>query len=267
MDSDLDAARQVIAVASAPGRPGPQSLAPNLAVRAGMKARQMNRKVCLFDTTTDSALEKHAGLAVPSITDLPSGPLETEDLEALLVHHSGWNLNLLRGPITAAESWDRDDQVTLNREVLTALRKRFDYVFVATSILDLYSGPGRDLLAQSDQLCLEVTDNMATVLNTAMWLGTRDMSRGPHPGEPRVGFVFCPSGDSHLTVTEARAELDGVRHLGSMPKPNDARGVDPTALAAAGPDPVMAAALDAVLYEITRDLAFKPRRNEWWRRY
>ena len=79
--------------------------------------------------------------------------------------------------------------------------------------------------------------------------------------------MFCPSGDSHLTVTEARAELDGVRHLGSMPKPNDARGVDPTALAAAGPDPVMAAALDAVLYEITRDLAFKPRRNEWWRRY
>ena len=48
-------------------------------------------------------------------------------------------------------------------DVARVMRERFDYVFVATSILDLYSGPGRDLLAQSDQLCLEVTDNMATL--------------------------------------------------------------------------------------------------------
>ena len=168
MDSDLDAARQVIAVASAPGRPGPQSLAPNLAVRAGMRARQSNLKVCLFDTTADLPLEKHAGMEVRSVDELPRGPLETEDLDALIVQHVGWNLHLLRGPRTRAEEGDGEEHLALNREVLTALRKRFDYVFVATSILDLYSGPGRDLLAQSDQLCLEVTDNMATVLNTAM---------------------------------------------------------------------------------------------------
>ena len=141
----------------------------------------------------------------------------------------------------------------------------FDLVVVATSILDLYSPSGGALLVEAAQLCLEVPDNMATVLNVAMWLDHRSPVAGSRPEQLHVGFVFAPSGDAHLTVPEARAELSNVAHLGTLPVPHAARGVDPTALAATGPDPVVATALDTVLFEITRDLAFKPKRNKWWR--
>lgn len=272
MERDIDAARQVIAVAAAPGRPPLQPLAPNLAVRAGMRARQSGRKVCLLDTTADSRLESFARMEVRSIAELSEGPFEPEEVERLLVHHAGWNLRLLRG-VTEDDGRDRNDVTALTLEVLAILRKRFDYVFVATSILDLYSLSGRRLLADADHLCLEVPDNVATVLNIAMWLGTHDMRRrgpsldDPQVGEPGLGFVFAPTGDGHLTATQARHELAGVSHLGTMPKPRDSRGLDPTTLVAAGPDPLVATALDTVLFAVTKDLAFKPKRNKWWRDY
>lgn len=266
MERTIVAPPQVIAVASAPGRPGPQSLAPNLAVRAGMRARQANRKVCFFDTTTGSSIERHAGIDIPSVDDLRSGSLVPEDLDELVVQHRGWNLHLLRGPIRDVQP-RLDGDGFAHREVLALLRKRFDHVIVATSVLDLYSTPGRALLPEVDQLCLEVPDNLATVLNTAMWLEAREPAPGRSADRPRVGFVFAPTGDAHLTVTEARAELRGVRHLGTLPLPHSARGVDPTAIAAAGPDPVVATALDTVLFELTGELAFKPRRNKWWSGY
>lgn len=265
MERHLDAAPQVIAVASAPGAPGPHALAPNLAIRAGMRGRQANRKVCLLDTTAESPLEAHAGTTVPDVVELPAGPLDTDHLDRLLVQHAGWNLHLLRGSVSSVEAGARQDHLELLRNVLTELRKRFDYVFVATSVLDLYSAAGTELLADSDQLCLEVPDNMATVLNTAMWVRSWSDQREADRQEPRVGFAFTPRGDGHLTLTEARAQLPGVRELGTLPMPNKSRSIDPTSLSAVGPDPVVGTALDRILYEITRDLSFKPRRNEWWR--
>jgi hypothetical protein len=263
MESHTEVAPQVIAVAAAPGRPGPQALAPNLAVRAGMRGRQTNRKVCFLDAT-GSLLEQHAAMEVPDLADLPPGPLRTEDLDALLVHHGVWNLHLLQGR-PDAEDPDSEERPTRFREVLVELRKRFDVTLVATSVLELYSPWAEELLAEADQLCLEVPDNMATVLNVGMWVRSWRAGREPGSTRPRLGFVFTPRGDGHLTVTGARAELSGVRELGRLPNPNRSRSVDPTVLAAAGPDPVMGTALDTALFEITRDVAFKPRRNEWWR--
>jgi hypothetical protein len=263
MESHTEVPPQVIAVASAPGRPGPQALAPNLAVRAGLRGRQTSRKVCFLDAT-GSLLEQHAGMEVPDLADLPPGPLQPEDLDGLVVHHSVWNLHLVQGRPDAADP-STEGQPGQLREVLVELRKRFDVTLVATSVLDLYSPSTDDLLAEADQLCLEVPDNMATVLNVAMWVRSWRATRESDSARPRLGFVFTPRGDGHLTVTGARAELSGVRELGRLPNPNQSRSVDPTVLAAAGPDPVMGTALDSALFEITRDVAFKPRRNEWWR--
>lgn len=254
MDSPTEIAPQVIAVASAPGRQGPRALAPNLAVRAGMRGRQADRRVCFLDATA-SQIEEQAGMEVPDLAELPSGALQPDDLDALVVQHAAWNLHLVKGRPS-------DERF---RELVVELRKRFDVIVVATSILDLYAPESAGLLAEADQLCLEVPDNMATVLNVAMWVRSWRSNRMPEGPHPRVGFVFTPRGDGHLTVTGARAELSGVREMGQLPVPNQSRSVDPTLLPATTPDPVMGTALDAALYEITRDVAFKPRRNEWWR--
>lgn len=254
MDSPTEIAPQVIAVASAPGRQGPRALAPNLAVRAGMRGRQANRRVCFLEATA-TRFEEQAAMEVPDLADLPPGPLQPEHLDDLVVQHSAWNLHVVKGR-------PGDERF---RELVVELRKRFDVVVVATSILDLYAPESAGLLAEADQLCLEVPDNMATVLNVAMWVRSWRSTREPDAPHPRLGFVFTPQGDGHLTVTGARAELPGVREVGRLPAPNRSRSVDPTLLPAASPDPVMGTALDAALYEITGDLAFKPRRNEWWR--
>lgn len=254
MDIPTEIAPLVIAVASAPRRQGPQALAPNLAVRAGLRGRQANRRVCFLDATT-SRFEEQAGIEVPDLADLAPGPLQPHDVDALVVQHAAWNLHLVAARPT-------DERF---RELVVELRKRFDVIVIATSILDLYAPESAGLLAEADQLCLEVPDNMATVLNVAMWVRSWRSNRATDAPHPRVGFVFTPRGDGHLTVTGARAELSGVREIGRLPAPNQSRSVDPTLLPAATPDPVMGTALDAALYEITRDVAFKPRRNEWWR--
>ena len=259
MERSSEATPQVITVAAAPGGSGPHALAPNLAVRAARRGRQADRRICLVDTTDGSQLSQYAGVSVPDLGEQGS----SVDLDEVLVHHTAWNLHLARITLDGASAVAPPlaDSV---RRVVSAARERFDVVFVATTIRDLYGAPAELLLPEADRLCLELTDNMATVLNVAMWV--RSWREGVTAGTgPRVGYVFTPRGDGHLTATEARSELDGIPELGRLPAPNTSRSIDPTVLAAVGTDPVMGAALDRALYEITRDGAFRPRRNEWWR--
>lgn len=261
MQTTSDDPPQVIVVPSVQAQLEPRSVAPNLALRAGMRARGKNRKVCFVDTTVNSPLAKLIGLKNGSLDSLEELS-DQDDVDRCLLHHVGWNLYLLPGP-TTEDPGNGQQRIARYSKVLPALRERFEYIFVAASIPDLYRESAQQLLGEAEMICLEVPDNVATALNIAMWL--RSYEEGAERGTPvRTGLVLVPQG-GHLTLPELRNELPGVRHLGTLPKAGGSRSMDPTVLAATHPDPGMSKALDTMLYEATSDLTFKPSRKEWWR--
>lgn len=215
----------VITIASPKGGTGKSSLSANLAVYLGLSLRGTGRRVALIDANFQQAdTGKLLNVYTPNISNIlkDESSMVPERIEQYMVERPNLNTSFLLGPATPRDATPAYFNAKLYSQVLSVLRKNFDYILIDTPVAELYHDILRGFaLPQADYIVVPITPAIHTLMNADGWLRMITQPRhqgGDEVNPAKIGIVLNQAQDGvDCDEDEVKRELYAWTFIGSVP--------------------------------------------------
>ena len=217
----------VTTVTVSKGGTGKSSMTLNLAAFLGMRLRSQGKTVCVIDANTQqSDAGKYLDVYTPNINTIVNDPsLLTEDrILSSLVHRPEYNLSVLLGPPTPDEANPLAISARLYAEVLTLLKKHFDYIFIDTPVAEKFHEMFSDFaLPLADFIIVPVIPSVQTLHNADNWLRAAVVAPKHEGGAAidrnRIGIVLNRAEEGiGFSEADVRATMANWHFIGAIPE-------------------------------------------------